>query len=270
MAEGKSRQAVPCRGRAGAGRGGGGVEPRRRPTAAPVRLREPAASSPGRPATRPVPPVRPSPPTTFAQAEALMRVSMTPAQRTLAAESWNLTIGPFFARRDFPLGDEAPGMVWNPVLRGTGRMPKKNQLVRSSWMPREAAGGRGAGLRPGARARAAGCRPPGLVGAVDRAGPGAARALPAPAQLHHHPGARAGAGRGRGGGPGDCPREVPRAAARHPLRRQGSCSTPPGSGPPGAPSPSGTACRRRTPRSSPGCVPREPSWWPSCRWGPWR
>ena len=77
---------------------------------------------------------------TFARAESLMRVSMTPAQRTLAAESWNLTIGPFFARRDFPLGDEAPGMVWNPVLRGTGRMPKKNQLVRSSWTPRKAPG----------------------------------------------------------------------------------------------------------------------------------
>ncbi|MGZ6139650.1 MAG: amidase [Myxococcaceae bacterium] len=77
---------------------------------------------------------------TFAHAEPLMRVSMTPAQRTLAAESWNLNIGPFFARRDFPLGDEVPGMVWNPVLRGTGRMPKKNQLVRSSWTPRKSPG----------------------------------------------------------------------------------------------------------------------------------
>ncbi|MGZ5958755.1 MAG: amidase, partial [Myxococcaceae bacterium] len=77
---------------------------------------------------------------TFAHAEPLMRVSMTPAQRTLAAESWNLNIGPFFARRDFPLGDEVPGMVWNPVLRGTGRMPRKNQLVRSSGTPRRSPG----------------------------------------------------------------------------------------------------------------------------------
>ena len=61
----------------------------------------------------------------FAHAEKLMRVSMTPEQRTLAADSWNLTVGPFFARRDFPLGDESPGLVWNPVLPGTGRMPKK-------------------------------------------------------------------------------------------------------------------------------------------------
>ena len=75
---------------------------------------------------------------TFAQAEKLMRVSMTAEQRTLAAESWNFNIGPFFARRDFPLGDEAPGMVWNPVLRGTGRMPKKNHVVRSSPGARKA------------------------------------------------------------------------------------------------------------------------------------
>jgi len=77
---------------------------------------------------------------TFARAEPLMRVTMTPAQRTLAAESWNLTVGPFFARRDFALGDEAPGMVWNPVLRGGGRMPRKDQLVRSSWSARKPPG----------------------------------------------------------------------------------------------------------------------------------
>ena len=73
----------------------------------------------------------------FAHAEKLMRVSMTAEQRTLAADSWNLNIGPFFARRDFPLGDEAPGMVWNPVLRGTGRMPKRNRVVRSSSSARK-------------------------------------------------------------------------------------------------------------------------------------
>ena len=75
-------------------------------------------------------------PDDFAHAEKLMRVSMTPEQRTLAADSWNLNVGPFFVRRDFPLGDESPGMVWNPVLQGTGRMPKKNRVVRSSWTSR--------------------------------------------------------------------------------------------------------------------------------------
>jgi len=76
----------------------------------------------------------------FAHAERLMRVRMTEEQRALAADSWNLNIGPFFARRDFPLGNESPAQVWNPVLRGTGRMPKKNRVVRSTWTPRKPPG----------------------------------------------------------------------------------------------------------------------------------
>ena len=79
-------------------------------------------------------------PDTFAQAEKLMRVSMSQDQRALAADSWDLNVGPFFARRDFPLGEEAPGMVWNPVLHGTGRMPRRNRLVRSTWTARKAPG----------------------------------------------------------------------------------------------------------------------------------
>ena len=79
-------------------------------------------------------------PDDFAHAEKLMRVSMTPQQRALAADSWNLTMGPFFARRDFLLGDESPATVWNPVLRGTGRMPKRNRLVRSSSTSRRTPG----------------------------------------------------------------------------------------------------------------------------------
>src|SRR5215831_651421 len=57
-------------------------------------------------------------PDDFAHAERIERVTMTPAQRAMAAESWEFNIGPFFARRDFPLGDEPPGMIWNPVLKG--------------------------------------------------------------------------------------------------------------------------------------------------------
>lgn len=95
------------------------------------------SGTPGEAAGPPGPAITPE---TFVQAEKLTRVSMTPEQRTMAAESWNLNIGPFFARRDFPLDDEAPGMVWNPVLRGTGRMPKKNRVVRSSWSARKPPG----------------------------------------------------------------------------------------------------------------------------------
>src|SRR5215469_12419010 len=79
-------------------------------------------------------------PDDFAHAEKIARVTMTPAQRAMAAESWEFNIGPFFARRDFPLGDEPPGMIWNPVLKGTGRMPKRNRIVRSSWTSRKPPG----------------------------------------------------------------------------------------------------------------------------------
>ena len=76
----------------------------------------------------------------LAHAERLMRVTMTPQQRALAAESWDPIIGPFFSRRDFPLGDESPATLWNPVLRGTRRMPKRSRVVRSSWTSRRPPG----------------------------------------------------------------------------------------------------------------------------------
>jgi Asp-tRNA(Asn)/Glu-tRNA(Gln) amidotransferase A subunit family amidase len=84
----------------------------------------------------------------FAHAEKLERVSLTPTQRAMAADSWEFNIGPFFARRDFPLGDEQPGMVWNPVLKGTGRMPKRNRIVRSSGTPRNPSGNQDLAFAP--------------------------------------------------------------------------------------------------------------------------
>ena len=94
-----------------------------------------AAPATGGPATPP--PVNAD---DFAHAEKIARVTMTPAQRNMAAESWEFNVGPFFARRDFLLGDEQPGMVWNPALHGTGRMPKRNRIARSRWTPRRPAG----------------------------------------------------------------------------------------------------------------------------------
>jgi len=93
-----------------------------------------ASSAPSSPAPGAPPAVTPD---DFAHAERLERVTMTASQRALAAESWEFNVGSFFARRDFPLGDEQPGMVWNPVLKGTGRMPKRNRMVRSAWTPRK-------------------------------------------------------------------------------------------------------------------------------------
>src|SRR5690242_7222259 len=98
----------------------------------------PAAPAPAAGAQTGAPPA--VTPDDFAHAERLERVTLTPAQRAMAAQSWEFNVGPFFSRRDFPLGDEQPGMVWNPVLRGTGRMPKRNRIVRSSWTPRKPSG----------------------------------------------------------------------------------------------------------------------------------
>jgi Asp-tRNA(Asn)/Glu-tRNA(Gln) amidotransferase A subunit family amidase len=137
MAEGKSRRRFLAEGvLALAGVAAGGAEAA--PDGGTPAVSGTGSIFSGTPGEAAVPAGPPVTADTFAQAEALMRVSMTPGQRTLAAESWNLNMGSFFARRDFPLGDEAPGMVWNPVLRGgAGRMPKKNQLVRSAWTARK-------------------------------------------------------------------------------------------------------------------------------------
>ena len=78
---------------------------------------------------------------TFVEAEKLMRVTLTPEQRTQAAESWDGNFGAFFDRRKFKLDDDdVPAMVWNPVLKGTGRMPKQNKVVRSASTARKPPG----------------------------------------------------------------------------------------------------------------------------------
>jgi len=78
---------------------------------------------------------------TFVEAEKLMRVTLTPEQRTQAAESWDGNFGAFFDRRKFKLtDDDGPALLWNPVLKGTGRMPKQSKVVRSAWTPRKPPG----------------------------------------------------------------------------------------------------------------------------------
>ncbi|HEY6802448.1 MAG TPA: amidase [Pyrinomonadaceae bacterium] len=62
-------------------------------------------------------------PQTFAEAEKLMQVTMTPAQREQAADSWRTSLAQYFERRTGPrkvaLGPtEAPATLWNPVLPG--------------------------------------------------------------------------------------------------------------------------------------------------------
>ena len=70
--------------------------------------------------------------------------------------------------------------------------------------------------------------------------------------LRHHADARSRARAREGGRRRDRRRQVPRPAARHPVRREGPARHRRASRPPTAPSPSATACRRPTPRSCAG------------------
>lgn len=75
-------------------------------------------------------------PATFAEAEKLMRVSMTPAEREMAANTWRVTMAGLTERRTGPrtmsfAEDLAPANVWNPVLPGMKLNVMQNRFVRS-------------------------------------------------------------------------------------------------------------------------------------------
>src|SRR5215471_17013835 len=66
------------------------------------------------------PPVSPA---TFAEAEKLMQVTMTPAQRQQAAESWRESLAPYLERRTGPRkvtieATDPPATLWNPAMPG--------------------------------------------------------------------------------------------------------------------------------------------------------
>src|SRR5215470_15246838 len=73
---------------------------------------------------------------TFAEAEKLMQVTMTPAQRQQAADSWRESMAPYLERRTGPrkvaLSDtDLPATVWNPMLPGITGLPARDQFVRT-------------------------------------------------------------------------------------------------------------------------------------------
>jgi Asp-tRNA(Asn)/Glu-tRNA(Gln) amidotransferase A subunit family amidase len=75
-------------------------------------------------------------PQTFAEAEKLVQVSMTPADRALAANNWQQSLASVYERRVGPrklhLEDTAvPATVWNPTLSGMAAGP-----VRDEFAPR--------------------------------------------------------------------------------------------------------------------------------------
>jgi Asp-tRNA(Asn)/Glu-tRNA(Gln) amidotransferase A subunit family amidase len=75
-------------------------------------------------------------PTTFAEAEKLMQVTMTPAERQLAADTWRTSMAPYFERRTGPrkvalTATDAPATIWNPMLPGIVQPVTRDRFRRS-------------------------------------------------------------------------------------------------------------------------------------------
>jgi len=75
-------------------------------------------------------------PQTFAEAEKLMQVTLSAAEREQAASTWRRSMAQYLERRTGPrrlaIGpDDAPAALWNPLLPGLPRLPKMNRFVRS-------------------------------------------------------------------------------------------------------------------------------------------
>ena len=87
------------------------------------------------------PPVGPGiSPTTIAEAEKLVRVEMTPADRAQAAGNWPQAMAPVYERRTGPrkvaLAPELqPATVWNPMLPGMKQGPTRDAFVRTPIDP---------------------------------------------------------------------------------------------------------------------------------------
>ncbi|HKW00313.1 MAG TPA: amidase, partial [Vicinamibacterales bacterium] len=75
-------------------------------------------------------------PTTFVEAEKLMQVTMTPAERQQAVDSWRSAMAPYLERRTGPrkvaiAATDAPGTTWDPMLPGVPAGSTHDRFVRS-------------------------------------------------------------------------------------------------------------------------------------------
>jgi Asp-tRNA(Asn)/Glu-tRNA(Gln) amidotransferase A subunit family amidase len=75
-------------------------------------------------------------PATFAEAEKLMQVTMTPAERQQAADSWRTSLAQYLERRTGPrkvaiTDTDAPATLWNPMLPGITAPASRDRFVRS-------------------------------------------------------------------------------------------------------------------------------------------
>src|SRR5262245_37533845 len=98
-------------------------------------------STPGAPPTFGTGPTSGPPvsPATFAEAETLVQVTMSPAERQMAAATWQKSMAPFLERRVGPRkvaldASVAPATRWNPVLGGDAG-PVRDLFVRSANPP---------------------------------------------------------------------------------------------------------------------------------------
>jgi Asp-tRNA(Asn)/Glu-tRNA(Gln) amidotransferase A subunit family amidase len=79
-------------------------------------------------------------PSTFAEAEKLAQVSMSPAERTMAAATWRKTMAPMVERRTgprkVPLEPEAaPASRWTPIASTGFTAPTRDRFVRGTDDP---------------------------------------------------------------------------------------------------------------------------------------
>jgi len=75
-------------------------------------------------------------PATFAEAEKLLQVNLTPGEREQAAGSWRTSLAPYLERRTGPrklaIADtDAPAMLWNPAIPGVMVPSVRDHFVRS-------------------------------------------------------------------------------------------------------------------------------------------
>ncbi len=78
--------------------------------------------------------------TTFAEAQKLVQVELTPNELKVAADSWRATMAALYERRTGPRKavlepSLAPATQWNPVLPGQKAGPERNQFLRSKADP---------------------------------------------------------------------------------------------------------------------------------------
>lgn len=103
---------------------------------------QPLQDTPGAPpAFGTAPPVGPEvSPATFAEAEKLVRVEMTAAERAQAASNWRSAMAPIYELRTGPRKVEleptlAPYSRWDPILPGEKPAPQKDQFIWSKADP---------------------------------------------------------------------------------------------------------------------------------------